>query len=92
MTDLDKILTDEMFAAYIDGNAIPIERAIIEGHLRREDLQEVLDIVADLKDLPELIDSGENMDSEKPDSNIVQVEPSLQELKKNIEGNNQHIM
>lgn len=92
MTDLDNLFTDEMLAAYIDGNAIPLEKNMIEQSLDRDDMQEVLDIVSDLKAYPELLKEGENIEFENPDNVGDEIEPSLQDLKQSIEKSNQHII
>lgn len=92
MSDLDKLFPDEMLAAYIEGNATPIEKNIIDEYLNMDDLVEVLDIVSDIKTSPELLESGEILDAENVDSVISNTEPTLQELKHEIENKNQHIM
>lgn len=92
MSDLDKLFSDEMLAAYIEGNATPIEKNIIDEYLNMDDLVEVLDIVSDIKTSPELLESGEILDAENVDSVISNTEPTLQELKHEIENKNQHIM
>ncbi len=92
MTDLDNLFTDEMIAAYIDGNAIPLEKNMIEGCMDSQEMQEVLDIVSDLKAYPELWQEGENMGYENPDSSLLDAEPSLQDLKQSIEKSDQHIV
>lgn len=88
MTDLDKLFSDEMLAAYIDGNAIPIEKNIIDEYLNMDDLVELFDIVSDTKVFPELFESREKLDAEHVDN----TEPTLQELKQEMENKNQHIM
>lgn len=85
MLDFDKFLTDEMLAAYIDNNATPIEKNIIEEHLQREELQEMLDIVSDLNAFPELLLFDDKIKTEVSDKINDQVEDSLQELQKQIE-------
>ena len=92
MTNLDEFITDEMLAAYIDGNAIPIEANIIKKHLKNEELQEVLDIVSDLKKNPEIIEGLEKISIDFPDNFFKDEEVSLQELKKDVEKPNEHIM
>lgn len=92
MTDLDNLFTDEMLAAYIDGNAIPLERNMIERCIESEDMQEILDIVSDLKACPELLQEGENINYENPDNVGDKVEPSLQDLMQNIEKLDQSII
>ena len=84
MDSFDKFISDEMLAAYIDGNAIPLEGNIIDDYLNNGELQELLEIVTDIKANSELIEIGEDfkgetsdvLENENPDS-------PLQELKKN---------
>ena len=46
--EFSKNISDEMLAAYVDGNATPDETALIESNIPdRESLQEVVDIVTD---------------------------------------------
>ena len=92
MIDFDKFLTDEMLAAYIDNNATPIEKNIIEEHLQREELQEMLDIVSDLNAFPELLLFYDKIKTEVSDNINNQVEDSLQELQKQIEDTDIQVM
>ena len=92
MTDLDNLFTDEMLAAYIDGNAIPLEQKMIEGYLDSEEMQEILDVVSDLKACPELLQEGETLQAENPDHLVKDVELSLKDLKQNIVDSNQSII
>jgi predicted anti-sigma-YlaC factor YlaD len=92
MLDFDKFLTDEMLAAYIDNNATPIEKNIIEEHLQREELQEMLDIVSDLNAFPELLLFDDQIKTEVSDKINNQVEDSLQELQKQIEDTDIQVM
>ena len=85
MDSIDKYISDEMLAAYIDGNAIPVEASIIEKYLHDDDLQELLDIVQDIKSNPECLEKGEYLKAEFPDDVINGV--SLEQLKKSVEGN-----
>lgn len=95
MTDFDKYISDEMLAAYIDGNAIPIERNIIGNYCGNEDLQEVLDIVSDIEDNPELLEVGEDLQAEIPDKMFEGIEKplqNLQELRTELEIKNNKII
>lgn len=85
MKDLDQFVTDEMLAAYIDGNAIPIEKNIIEEYINNEEFQEILDIVSDIKYNPEIVEKIERMNYEMPDNKEEFSESLLHELKKGIE-------
>lgn len=92
MDNLDNFISDEMLAAYIDGNAIPIERNIIDNSLTNEELQELLDIVSDIKANPELIDAGECLQMEIPDKLFEVEDNPLQEIKKEAEDTDKFIM
>lgn len=92
MKYLDQFITDEMLAAYIDGKVIPIERNIIESFSDNDDLQELLDIVCDIKTNPELIDSGENLQAEIPDKLFEGQDNPLEEIKRNVEETDKHVM
>ena len=91
MDNFDNFISDEMLAAYIDGNAIPIEKNIIENYLDNGELQELMEIVSDIKNNPELIDLGESLQAEIPDK-VYDEADMLHELKKNIENNETHIL
>ena len=92
MKDLDQFITDEMLAAYIDGNAIPIEKKIIGNYIESDELQELLEIVSDIKASPELIDSGEELQIEIPDKLLEEIDNPLQAIKREIEETNKHLM
>lgn len=92
MDNFDNFISDEMLAAYIDGNAIPIEQNIIDGYLDCDELQEVLDIVSDIKTNPELMETGEDLKTEIPDNIFEGLDNSLQELKRELEDTNKPIM
>lgn len=81
-----------MLAAYIDGNAIPIEQNIIDTYLDCDELQEVLDIVSDIKMNPELIEAGEDLKTEIPDNIFEGLNNPLQELKHESEDTDKKIM
>jgi len=85
MKNLDQFITDEMLAAYIDGNAMPIEKNIIEEYINNEEFQEILDIVSDIKDNPEIVENTEGLNNEIPDNIEEYTESLLHELKKGIE-------
>lgn len=61
MTDLDKLfqlasadtISDEMLAAYIDGNTTAEENAMIESSVPMEDLNDISEIVADTQSFEE---------------------------------------
>ena len=91
MKDLDQFITDEMLAAYIDGNAMPIERNIIEKYINNEEFQEILDIVSDIKDNPEIVEKTEGIDCDMPDLDV-SPESLFQELKKEIDKPNNNII
>ena len=67
MDNFDNFISDEMLAAYIDGNAYPIERNLVEEHIENENMCEILDIISDIESNPELGESIENipLDSRK---------------------------
>lgn len=92
MIDFDKLFTDEMLAAYIDGEATPLEKSIIEGHLSHEDMQEMLDIVSDIQTFPESLWMNENMKTEALDSRHNDFDRTLQELQKHIEDTDERVM
>lgn len=92
MDNLDNFISDEMLAAYIDGNAIPIEENIIGNCLDNEELQELLEIVSDIKSNPELIDSGESLPAEIPDKMFEGRDNPLEEIKRNLEETDKHVM
>lgn len=92
MDNFDIFISDEMLAAYIDGNAIPIEDNIIGKYSDNEELQELLEIVSDIKSDPELIDSGESLQAEIPDKFFEGIDNTLQELKQGIEDREKNIM
>lgn len=92
MDNFDNYISDEMLAAYIDGNAIPIEQNIIDTYLDCDELQEVLDIVSDIKMNPELIEAGEDLKTEIPDNIFEGLNNPLQELKHESEDTDKKIM
>ena len=92
MKDLDQFITDEMLAAYLDGNAIPLEKNIIGSYIESDELQELLEIVSDIKTNPELIDSGENLHLEIPDKLFEETDSPLQAIKREIDETNKHLM
>lgn len=92
MDNFDNYISDEMLAAYIDGNAIPIEQNIIDTYLDCDELQEVLDIVSDIKMNPELIEAGEDLKTEIPDNIFEGLNNPLQELKHESEDTDKRIM
>lgn len=49
MNDDAMKISDEMLAAYLDGNSIPLERLLIDESLTDESTREVLELVADCK-------------------------------------------
>ena len=81
-----------MLAAYLDGNAIPIEKNIIDNSLDNDELQELLEIVSDIKANPELIDSGENLKADIPDKLLEGEDNILEKIKRDIEGTDEHVM
>ncbi len=92
MDNFDNFISDEMLAAYIEGNAIPIEQNIIDGYLDSDDLQEILDIVSDIKANPELIEAGEDLSVEIPDKVFEGLDNPLQDLKHKIDETDNHIV
>lgn len=92
MDNFDNFISDEMLAAYIDGNAIPIEQNIIDGYLDNDELQEVLDIVSDIKMNSELIEVGEVLKTEIPDTIFEGLNNPLQELKQELEDTDKKIL
>ena len=52
MIDKDTLnISDEMYAAYIDGNCSPLEKMIINAYISDESVAEVLELSKDCKDL-----------------------------------------
>lgn len=92
MNNFDNFISDEMLAAYIDGNTISIENNIIGEYLDDGELQEVLDIVSDIKANPEIIESVEYKEGEIPEHFFEGLENPLQEIRKEIEDTGKHIM
>ena len=92
MDNFDNFISDEMLAAYIDGNAIPIEKNIIGNYSDNEELQELLEIISDIKSSPELIDSGESLQAEIPDKLFEGQDNPLEEIKRNVEESDKHLM
>lgn len=88
MKDLDQFVTDETLAAYIDGNAFPIERNIINNLSNNEELQEILGIVSDINNNPEIVEKTEGIYYKIPDNIEDLSESLLHELKKGIEKTN----
>ena len=85
MDSFDKFISDEMLAAYIDGNAIPIEENIINSYLDNNELQELTEIVSEITNSPEILDLGELLSSEIPDKYFDSIDNPLQNIKRNIE-------
>lgn len=80
-----------MLAAYIDGNAIPIERNIIEKFENNDNIQELIDITNNVKDYPELIEEIKEFKFEITDNSKIETPGSvLIELKQEIEQNNKN--
>ena len=92
MDSFDKFISDEMLAAYIDGNAIPIEENIISSYLDNNELQELTEIVSEIINSPEILDFGELFSSEIPDKLFDRIESPLQNIKRNIEDTGNQIM
>ncbi|MBO5181719.1 MAG: hypothetical protein J6B92_07505 [Paraprevotella sp.] len=92
MIDFDEFISDEMLAAYIDDNAIPIEKNIIGDYLDDGELQELLEIVSDIKANPELIDMDECLQTEIPDKLLEEIDNPLQEIKRKIEETDKNVM
>ena len=92
MNNFEDIISDEMLSAYIDGNAISIENSIIGEYLDDAELQEVLDIVSDIKANPEIIEYVEYKEGEIPEQYFEGLENPLQEIRKEIEDTGKHIM
>lgn len=77
----DEYITDEMLAAFLDGKAFPLEKCLIEDRMSNEDIQEVIDIVTDIRNNIEPLDNPEeNID-------LVDEDTDLESLKRNLEGN-----
>ena len=66
MKDFSDYITDEMLAAYIDGNSLPIENDMIEKCLSNCEIQELLDIVHDFNSNPEFTERVECLEFELP--------------------------
>lgn len=91
MDNIDNFISDEMLAAYIDGNAIPIERNIIEKFENNDNIQELIDITNNVKDYPELIEEIKEFKFEITDNSKIETPGSvLIELKQEIEQNNKN--
>ena len=56
MVEKDNNISDEMLAAYIDGNATPLECLIINDAIDNEDIAEVMEIVSEARNNPELLE------------------------------------
>lgn len=81
-----------MLAAYIDGNAYPIERNLVEEHIENENMCEILDIISDIESNTELVESIENIPLEIPEKLYTELDISLSELKNDIEQSNGSLM
>lgn len=92
MKNFDNFISDEMLAAYIDGNAIPIEKNMIEEYIDCDDLQEIMEIVSDIKTSTELVESVETKGIEIPEHLFEGLDNPLQEIKKEIEGTDKYII
>lgn len=88
MMDWNEHISDEALAAFIDGNAIPIEKYIIGNYLGNEELQELLEIVSDIKTNPELIEMNEKFLDDVIDDGI----DDLNRIKTDVESNKHKIM
>lgn len=77
-------ISDEMYAAYIDGNCSPLEKMIINAYISDESAAEVLELSKDCKDL----DSMNNIEALDISSIVEDFTRPLRdydELKGNIE-------
>ena len=83
MAKLENI-SDEMIAAYIDGNATHLESNIIENLSKNDDFQEVADISLDCKD-SEIIESVEPVDMAEILGQYIASVEIFSELKKDLD-------
>ena len=81
-------VSDETLAAFIDGNAIPLEKQIIGNYLGNDELRELLEIVSDIKTNPELFEMKDNFLDNIVDNGI----DDLNRLKTDVESGNHKIM
>ena len=62
MIDWNDNISDEMLAAYIDGNASPMEASMIEDSLQQDDLlSEAIDVVNDSLGMSDSLFNGNDM-------------------------------
>ena len=70
-----------MLAAYIEGNAFPIECNMIESLSNSEELDEMLDITSDINDNPEFVDQIDPVEVVNVEAFFDKEVESLKELK-----------
>jgi hypothetical protein len=83
-------ISDEMLAAYIDGNATPLECLIIDNAINDEDITEVVDIISDIQNNPELLEEkgcSESEVIEEPLNKIDQFNELKRQLNKGLDNN-----
>lgn len=84
MFDEENNVSDEMLAAYIDGNSSPIENLLIADFLPEESAIEVLDLSADCKNV-ELLSNVEPITFSDIVDVFVRPFKDYEELKDNID-------
>lgn len=88
MMDWNEHISDEALAAFIDGNATPLEKYIIGNNLGNDELQELLEIVSDVKTNPELFEMNEKSLDDVIDNGI----DDLNRIKTDVENSKYKIM
>lgn len=84
MFDEENNVSDEMLAAYIDGNSSPIENLLIADFLPNESAKEILDLSADCKN-EKLISNVEPISFSDIVGEFVRPFKDYEELKDNID-------
>lgn len=85
MIDKDTLnISDEMYAAYIDGNYSPLEKMIINASISDESVAEVMELSNDCKEL-ERMNNLEPLDISSIVEDFTRALRDYDELKGNIE-------
>lgn len=92
MIDENLNISDEMLAAYIDGNSNPLEEKIVSESFSNESVTEVLELSTDCKD-SELLTNFEALDFSSVVDDFTKPLRDYNELKNNIDfTDDTHIM
>lgn len=92
MIDDNLNISDEMLAAYIDGNSNPLEEKIVSESFSNESVTEVLELSTDCKD-SELLTNFEALDFSSVVDDFTKPLRDYNELKNNIDfTDDTHIM